>query len=252
MTRHVSVAGIALMLAMTSVAVRAQSIIDTTTASKWYLGVKGGLLISTAWGPDRPDPADNLVESVLETVLAGASAGFSLPIWFSPNFVLEPEVLLSTKGLRWKLLDSNTIQNDTIKWDIKRRYINFDIPVLAKLVLLKNSKRFRPVIYAGPQLSLNVFSYTAKEVNAGASYSSGLWSLADSIPFVDISGVAGLSLQIRAGRGYFIIDARGHAGFLNQGNGLEDDADFPRVIRNLYAVGSVAYCFNPKRRKELW
>jgi len=251
MKRTVIAAGIVILLTGSLLQSVGQSIVDTTTASKWYFGVKGGLLLATVWGPDQPSTSNGTVGSLIESILPGASAGFTLPIWFSKVFVLEPELLLSTKGVRWQLLDSSSVAGDTITWDIGRHFLHVEVPVLARLFLLKPQKRFRPVIYAGPQLSVNLYSYTEKEVNAGTSYSRNSWSLADSIPFVDVSGVAGLSLYIRAGRGYFIIDARGHAGFLNMGNGIEN-GEYPQVIHSLYAVGSVGYCFNPKRRKELW
>lgn len=246
--KRTAVGAFALFAVLSAVStLRAQSVVDTTSASKFYIGVKGGLVLSTVWGPDLP-AAGTLVESALESLLPGVSAGVNVPFIFNDHFILEPELLFTTKGVRW--IDTTSRDWDNVEESVMRRHNHIDIPVLAKLIMLKPERRFRPVIYLGPQLSLNIHSYTKKKGEQETSYSHNYYTLYDSTSFVDLSVVGGLGLHIRAGRGFFIIDARGNVGFLNSGNG--DGGTYPGVIRNLYAVGSISYCFNPKRKKSLW
>lgn len=74
------------------------------------------------------------------------------------------------------------------------------------------------------------------------------WSMRDSSSFVDVGVVAGLALHIRAGRGFFIVDARAGTGFIDQDNSEQSAL----TIRNIWASGFVSYCFNPKKKKTLW
>jgi len=227
---------------------RGQTVIDTSSASKFYIGVKGGFALSTMWGPDRPTAQGTGNESVLSSLLPGASVGINIPIFIRDHFVLEPEVLFTTKGTQW--IDSTNIFEE-VKETVMRRHNHIDIPVLAKLVTRESSKRFHPIVYAGPQFSVNVLSYTKKRGEQATSHSQNYWNLSDSTSWVDVSVVAGVGMHLRAGRGFFVVDVRGHGGFLNMGNG-EDSDNYPRVVRNLYGAFYVGYCFNPKKKKSLW
>jgi hypothetical protein len=227
---------------------RAQSVVDTSSASRFYLGIKGGFALSTVWGPDRPLAQGSASEGALGSFLPGVSVGMNIPIIIRDHFIIEPELLFTTKGTQW--IDStNTFEE--VKETVIRRHNHIDVPVLIKLVGRDLSKRFRPILYAGPQFSVNVLSYTKKKGEQAMSHSQNYWTLSDSTSWVDISLVGGVGMHLRAGRGFFVIDLRGHGGFLNMGNGEECDC-FPRIIHNLYGVISIGYCFNPKKKKSLW
>jgi hypothetical protein len=245
--RHYGAATALLAFALLMPGANGQSIIDTTTASKWYVGIKGGFVLATVWGPGSPWKAagGTLVDGVAGTLTPNVSAGANFPIIINDHFTLEPEVLITTKGTRWR--DTTEL---IVEQEITRRQLSIDVPVLAKLMILKPEKRFRPAIYAGPQVSLNVYTWKSIDGQQTASWSNRTYSQNDSTLIVDVSAVGGLALHIRAGRGFFIVDARVGMGFLNMGSG--DTEYYPAYIRNAYGTGSVAYCFNPKRRKSLW
>jgi hypothetical protein len=220
----------------------AAGIVDTSSASKVYVGVKAGLVLSTFWGPGRVNEG-SLYQSVVNTLLAGVTAGVDVPIILRDHFTLEPEVLFTTRGCQWNDDSVGVV-------DVKKTYylrVNYiDVPVLAKLVLLKPQARFRPMLYAGAQLGFRVEShvkgkgYDPHKINGSIQEHS----VADSTNFFDLEGLVGLGLQIRAGRGFFIVDVRGNLGLLEVGK--------YSAYRNWYGTGSVAYCFNPKRKKSLW
>jgi len=232
----------------------AQSLIDTSTASKWYFGGKAGFVLSTVWGPDRPwgpngptTAATTFVGEVAETILPGVSFGLNFPIIFHEHFILEPEVLFSTRGTRWEALggiDTTGGAYEEVTETVVRMYEYIDVPVLAKLVMRAKQKRWRPMLYLGAQASLCVHSYTSVR---GESLRRS-WSLLapDSSSFFDAAVIGGLGIHIRAGRGFFIVDVRGALGLPDVAR--TDD----KVLRNIYGTGYIAYCFNPKKKKTLW
>jgi hypothetical protein len=232
----------------------AQSVIDTSTASKWYIGGKAGFVLSTVWGPERPwgpkgapSAATTFVGEVIETIMPGVSFGLNFPIIFHDHFILEPEVLFSTRGTRWEVgggIDTTGGAYEEVTETVLRMYEYIDVPVLAKLVMLNRQKRFRPVLYLGAQASLCVHSYTSvRGDNLRRS-----WSLlaSDSSSFFDFGVIGGLAVHIRAGRGFFIVDVRGALGL--QDVARTDD----KILRNIYGTGYISYCFNPKKKKTLW
>ncbi|MEO8582955.1 MAG: porin family protein [Flavitalea sp.] len=102
-------------------------------AQQFQLGIKGGVNLSNLTG-SSPNNVD-------KKALVGYHAGVILPLWFGESFAIQPEVLFSTQGARFK---SATDGNN----DFKVSYVT--IPVLAKI-------RFGGGFYieAGPQISFH-------------------------------------------------------------------------------------------------
>jgi hypothetical protein len=239
--RHITAAVV--MAALAAHAAPPQSVIDTSSATNVYVGVKAGLVLSTMWGPGQPK-AGTVVEDVINSFVPAISGGVNVPVVLHDNFILESELLFSIRGMRWS--DSLDQQLEGNEEQYRRWHYYIDVPVIAKLVLFKKW-RLKPVLYLGPQFSLNIASYLRKKGSSGdASYSSRWWTLRDSSSYLDFAVVGGLCVHIRAGRGFFIVDARGALGLPDQ------ESTDRTILRNIYATGYISYCFNPRRRRSLW
>lgn len=103
-------------------------------AQRFQLGLKAGVNVSNLTG-SSPNNVD-------KKAIIGFNGGAILPLWFGESFAIQPEVLFSTQGARFK-----TVANGNS--DFKVSYLT--IPVLAKI-------RFGGGFYieAGPQIGFRV------------------------------------------------------------------------------------------------
>lgn len=156
-------------------------------AQGMQLGLKGGITSSTLTGDDVDDPES------LNSFSGGLFATFAV----SPQFALQPELLLVSRGAGEEF--------EGARGDLKLRYIQ--IPVLAKFTF--GAGPLRPSIFAGPAIAFK----TSCEVEASEGEVEFAFDCDDEefdigVKSTDFGGVLGVGFDYEMAGMSLIADAR--------------------------------------------
>jgi hypothetical protein len=165
-------------------------------------GLQAGANISDQAGDDVFAPWDNY----------GFLGGALLRIDTGPRFGLQVELLYVTKGGR----ENTEKRPGDISDQLKLTYL--EIPLLLKF-RLATSGGVRPEIFAGAALSFEL-SCTYDDFPEGVSAERDCTEAGIDTRSVDLGGVFGIALDVPAGSGSVVIDARGEVGLRS----LDDSA----------------------------
>jgi hypothetical protein len=170
------------------------------------IGVKGGINVANV-STDDPDFED-LNESKTGFV-GGAYANFGL----GGVFAIQPELLYSQKGFKWKEFD--------VEPQFKVNY--FEIPVLLKAQF--PMEMIRPAVYAGPVVSFETsckLGFAQDEISADFDCDSTEAGAADR-KTTEFGAVFGANLDLFVGPVVLTVDGRYQLGLTD----LNDNPDTP-------------------------
>jgi hypothetical protein len=174
-------------------------------------GIRGGLNLATLHGDDA---SFDTVEPKNRT---GFCAGVFLAIPLSQSFFIQPEALYAQKGAKY--------EEGGEKLTVKLDYV--EVPLLFKGRF--GSGNAKPSIFAGPAVAFKIKSRLELD---------GEEEDPEEIKGTDFGIVAGLGLDLAAGRGYFVIDARYTWGLTS----LDDSSEEVDVKNGVWSF-SVGYAF---------
>lgn len=197
--------------AVAALAITAGARIAGAEGSRVSVGIRGGLNLASFHGDDAG--GGNLVPKNR----TGFSGGVFVGIRLTQNFLIQPEVLYSQKGVKYWI--SGVGEGFTVKVD----YV--EIPVLLKACF--GSGGVKPSVFAGPAVA---FKVRAKIVIEDEEES------AEDFRGTDFGGVFGAGLDVAVGSGSFTIDGRYTLGLRTLDN-------FSVGIKNGVWSFSVGYTF---------
>jgi hypothetical protein len=171
-------------------------------------GIKAGASLADLNDPD--DAFGDAESSTRNGFVAGAFVAFPL----GDNFSLQPEALFAQKGAQFEFEDLDS--------KLKLDYV--EVPLLLKL--RSGDDGFRPYVLAGPYVGFRMKAEA--EVDAGEDGTSTT-DLEDETKSTDYGAVAGVGLEIPAGSGAFLIEARYTRGLTNIAS---DDVDNDDEVKN--------------------
>jgi Outer membrane protein beta-barrel domain len=200
MNRKMLTTMIASLLVVALCAMPAMSQDETTGGNA--KGFKLGVNLATFGGSDAGDASSRI----------GFAFGGFMTFELSPKFAIQPEVLYSMKGAKYK----DPAGDVTLKFD----YI--EIPILATILVPSASGGVTPRFYAGPNIG---FKISSKASSDGGS--------------VDVEGVKStdFGLTVGAGLGFggekgFLLDARYTLGL----SSIDDGSPAASVKNNCFSI----------------
>ncbi|MFA5780064.1 MAG: porin family protein [Elusimicrobiota bacterium] len=181
-------------------------------------GVKAGINIANWSGDD--------VEKEDKKSRVGIVAGGFVTIPLNDQFSLQPELLLSMKGVKYE----GSFMGESYESTVKLTYI--EIPVLAKLNIPSEGS-VKPNVFLGPSIGMKA-SAKSEFVFGGVSEESDL----EDVKSLDLGLAIGGGVDIDAGAGKVTLDARYTMGLTS----INDSADDLDVKNSVIAI-MAGYCF---------
>jgi hypothetical protein len=174
-------------------------------------GIRGGLNLAKFHGDDAS------FDEVEPKNRTGFCGGAFVAIPLGQRFLIQPEALYAQKGARYEEAGEKL----TLKFDY------LEVPLLFKVRF--GSGNAKPGIFAGPAVAFKIKSRLE---------SDGEGEDAEDVKSTDFGIVAGLGLDLAAGGGSFVIDARYTWGLTT----LDDSSDASDVKNGVWSF-SVGYAF---------
>ena len=204
-----------------------------TTYAQIAVGLRGGVNLAIV---SDQTPID--VERTKPQMIAGLSASAFVEIGISPLFAIQPEVSYVQKGARYD------VSFDQIDFAVREQVNYLEIPVLAKFRF--GNDQIRGFALAGPSVGYALNGKFKVEA-AGETFKEDI-EFDDDFDVdgvkdnrFDISAVVGAGLELGAGPGDIVVDAR-YAHDLNDFTRFEGDK--PDGYKGLFSRGlaiSVGY-----------
>jgi hypothetical protein len=175
-------------------------------------GIRGGLNLATFHGDDVS------FDGVEPKNRTGFCGGAFVAIPLGQSFLIQPEVLYSQKGAKYE----EAGETFALKFD----YV--EVPLLFKARL--GSGGAKPSLFAGPAVAFKIRSRLEADGEEEEE--------AEELKSTDFGIVAGVGLDLAAGSGSFVIDARYTWGLTR----LDDSSDEADVKSGVWSF-SVGYAF---------
>jgi hypothetical protein len=165
----------------------------------------------------------------------GFNLGLFAEEWLSERIGLQQDLILGTRGARWK-----SGQVDYLAYDNFATVFTFlDIPLLVKWCFKKNDAA-RPALYFGPDFA---FPLTAESVFEGTAK-----DMKKETQAFDFGLTVGASLDVRQGDAFIPIDIRYTLGLTNYAKSGEYNA---HVTHGVFSISAgLGHLINLKKDKK--
>ena len=193
---------------------------EARAADRPAFGFRAGLSLASFHGGDVGGAFDEALLVLGPESLTGLCAGVFATIPITDTLLLQPEALYSQKGATYTLFGEDL--------DLKLDYL--EVPVLLKARF--GTGAARPAVFAGPAISF--------ELRAKGQFQDQTEDL-DETKGTDFGLVFGAGVDLAAGSGAFVVDARYTLGLSTIDDASSDDlrAD----IKNKAFTLSIGYSF---------